>query len=999
MTDVLSAAEPTWTDDALRMLARAGRVLGASLDPAETLDALVQLLVPAVADAAIIRLGRLAEGQVDAESLRALPQLEADLRAYIAEYPATDPGASLMAQAAARRCTTIRRNVDAAWCRSVTRSPDQASALAALGLTSVVVVPLMVGDRVLGALSLMIGGGPGRTVSEAAVLLAEELAARAAVAVDHARLFDAERAARGRLELLQALSGKLAQAESAQAVAAILLREGRTALGASMGVVSVPSADGLRLDVLATAGYAAGVMDRWTSMELDPSVPMADAFIRREPIWLGDTAQRAAQYPAFSSFQSEAGYVAGASIPLVAHGAALGVLGLAFPQEHRFDEAERTLVLSVAQQCAIALARVAAMRALRGSEARFRSLFELDLVGVFFWSVDGRVLDANDSFIRMLGYARDEFAMGSARWSELTPPEWSETDARAYEQMVRTGKASPYRKEFFRKDGSRLPVLMGGGLLDGVLGHGAAFILDLSDALEGEKVRRQWADVFEHTSHAVGVTDARTDRILMVNPAYARVFGFEASELAGQPVSILYTDDDPGALGRNVQRIEAHGQVHFEAVYRRKDGTRFPAAVDATLVRDASGRSLYRIVNVEDLTERQRFEEELRQAQKMEAIGRLAGGVAHEINNALQGVLGFTAFALRALPEENPARPDVEMAAQSGERVRDIAQQLLAFSRRQRLQAQPLDLGNLLADFAPMLRQALGPSRELVITTDAVPPVFADRGQLEQVLLNLALNARDATASGGRVEMVVDELDVTSEVLQTDAELRASQVMPGRYARLVVRDSGHGMSEATRSRIFEPFFTTKGAGEGTGLGLAVVHGIVEQSAGRIWCVSAPAKGTSFTLVFPEATSTQLAAPGHPGTGDAPRRGAERVLVVDDEPHVRAFIRRELEGMGYHVREAADGQAALAWIEAVDSGVHAPVDLVITDLIMPRMGGRELGAEIADRWDDVPVLYISGYSGDEVERRGWLPEEASFLQKPFAGEQLAHRVRLLLDVKT
>ncbi len=869
--DPAGPAESGWSEDALWLLARAGRVLGASLDIDETLDAFLELLVPAVADAVVLRVGDLPSGSVLAESIRAVPEMDAAVRDYVRAFPPTNPAGSALARAASTRAAVVSNAVTDQWCRDLARSEAQYQGLLSMGIGAVVAVPLLLGDRSFGAMSLMMSRTTRRTFPEGTALLVEELARRAAVAADHARLFAAERAARARVELLQALSGKLAEATSPEAIAAIALDEGRRALGASMGLVALPSADGSRLDALDMVGYEDGVMDVWRTIPLDPAVPVADAFLRREPVWLHDAAERARLYPSFSPFHARAGYVAGASIPLVAGGRALGVIALAFADAHTFDPLERTLMLSVAQQCAIALARADAMRSLQ-----------------------------------------------------------------------------------------------------------------------------RWADVFEHTTQALAVLDADATSIVAANPAWERLFGYTQGELEGMALSRLEAPPRREEIAANVARVAATEHAFFETRYRRRDGSEFAATVDATLVSDPAGKPLYRVVNVADLTERYRFEAELRQSQKMEAIGRLAGGVAHEINNALQGVLGFTAFALKSLTPDHAAWNDVEQAARSGERARDIAWQLLAFSRRQILQPQPLELTGVVNDFLPVLRQGVGPDRELLHRSTAAAPVAADRGQLEQVLLNLILNARDATRPGGLIEILVDVLPVTPALLAADAELRAGQVLPGRYARLRVRDDGEGMDHETRSRVFEPFFTTKTAGDGTGLGLAVAHGIVEQSGGRIWCESSPGAGTTFTVLLPSRELDETGNAHARRSGDSRVRGAERVLVVDDEAHVRGFLRRELEALGYAVRESVDGVAALAWLEDAAQNGTRPIELVITDLIMPRLSGREFGAAVVSRWPDVGLLYMSGYPGDEVIRQGMLSAEDAFMQKPFAGEELAARVRTLLD---
>ncbi len=992
-------ASPAWSGAAADLLARAGGLVGASLDVSETLDALLDLLVPAVADGAVVRLGELAHGAVEQSALQAIPTLQADLSAYLQRYPAFVPADSRLSRTAASGRTTVRNTIDDAWFAEVMPEGERRAAARALGLTAYAAVPLRVRGVTIGAMSLM-HTHADRRFSDPDVRLIEELADRAAVAVDHARLFRAEHAARARVELLQALTGKLADADTVEAVARIALGDGLAALGASVGLVATASHDGSKLEVIAHRGHSPGSMDSWPVVPLDPAIPIADAFLRREPVFISDPADRAARYPGFSTFAERAGYASGASIPLLAHGRAYGALAVAFAERHAFEADDRSLVLGIAGQCAAALARIEALRALRASEARYRGLFESDLVGIAFWS--GSYLEElNGPFRTMLGFGPAE-SIGRIAWAEVTPAEYAEADRRAFAQVTDKGRVLPYRKDFIRRDGTRVPVLVGGGLADDGA-TGVLFALDLSDALRAEAEHRQWADAFEHTSHAVGLTNAQTNRIIVVNRAYAQLFGYEPEELAGRPVSILYPEDGASALRNNIEQIEALGHVSFESTYRRKDGSSFPGAVDATLVRAPDGTPQYRIVNLEDRTERHRFETEIRQAQKMEAVGRLAGGVAHEINNALQGVLGFTAFALRALDADHPAYADVEQAARSGERARDIAHQLLAFSRRQMLKPEAIDVPRVVAEFGMMLKQAIGRERELVADrSGSAVTVFADRGQLEQVLLNLVLNARDATAANGRIAILLDDVIVTNDMLSNDADLRAARVMPGRYVRLRVRDNGRGMDEATRSRVFEPFFTTKAIGEGTGLGLAVVHGIVEQSGGRVWCESVVGEGTAFTVMLPELVSRAPSGAPPIVRGKRALRGAERVLVVDDEAHVRRYVRRELESFGYAVLEAADGRGALDLLATASGDASrpggTPVDLIVTDLVMSRLGGRELGEEISRRWPGVCVLYTSGYPGEEVVRQGWLAEGAAFLQKPFSGTRLAECARELLDFR-
>jgi nitrogen-specific signal transduction histidine kinase/ActR/RegA family two-component response regulator len=392
-----------------------------------------------------------------------------------------------------------------------------------------------------------------------------------------------------------------------------------------------------------------------------------------------------------------------------------------------------------------------------------------------------------------------------------------------------------------------------------------------------------------------------------------------------------------------------------------------------------------------DRTDQLRAEEQVQAAQRMEAVGRLAGGVAHEINNALQGVLGFAAFVRKGLPADSPLLADVEQIRMAGNRAADIAQQLLAFGRRQVRRPVNLDLATVVSEFTPMLRQALGPERELAVDFAAGHVgVHADRGQLEQVLLNLALNARDAMPGGGRLTVCIGHLAVRPD---TVVRTLVGTLPPGRYAMIEVQDTGVGIEPQLMASIFEPFFTTKGPGRGTGLGLAVVYGIVKQSNGYVAVHSTPGDGATFRIYLPEVAP---GAPSGPEQQTRPPSGNELVLLVDDDPLILAVGSRILREGGYRVVEASDGATALERLAEASSDAASRVSLIVTDVLMPGVSGRELGGRIEQRYPSLPVVYISGHADDAALAVGSLPPHAAFLAKPFAPDELLSTVRRLLD---
>jgi signal transduction histidine kinase len=390
---------------------------------------------------------------------------------------------------------------------------------------------------------------------------------------------------------------------------------------------------------------------------------------------------------------------------------------------------------------------------------------------------------------------------------------------------------------------------------------------------------------------------------------------------------------------------------------------------------------------VEERTTRKRVEEQLRQSQKMEAVGRLAGGIAHDFNNLLTIMMGYSELLLKRLGPDDPLRGAIEQIKKAGDRGAALARQLLIFSRQQILQLQVLDLNAVVTGINPMLQRVIGEDTHLVTALDpAVDRVKADPGQLEQVVMNLVVNARDAMPQGGTLTIETANVEL--------GEPHAGQLLalqPGPYAMLAVSDTGCGMDAETQARIFEPFFTTKGAGKGTGLGLSTVYGIVKQSGGDIWVYSEPGRGATFKIYLPrvkeDARPLQLTvAPARP------LMGTETVLLVEDEPGVRAFVRDTLGLFGYTVLEARHG------IEALMIGTrHAgPIHLLITDVVMPQMDGREIADRLGPLRSEMKVLYMSGYTDDAVVSHGVLEAGTAFLQKPFTPDALARKIRDVLD---
>jgi two-component system cell cycle sensor histidine kinase/response regulator CckA len=478
-------------------------------------------------------------------------------------------------------------------------------------------------------------------------------------------------------------------------------------------------------------------------------------------------------------------------------------------------------------------------------------------------------------------------------------------------------------------------------------------------------------------------------RIIYVNPAFERITGFTADEAVGRTPAILAAERQDRALSLDLWQTILRGEVwRAEITNRRKDGTPFTWEEAITPIRDKRGRLTHFIAVGEDVSVQRQLQAQLLQAQKMEAIGRLAGGVAHDFNNLLTVMTGYSEQLIERLEPRDPLRRKAEAIRSAAERAASLTQQLLAFSRRQMQQPRVVDLNEAVNRMNRLLRRLIGEDVELVSDLAPAPArVRVDPLHLEQVLMNLAVNARDAMPRGGVLTLGTGEVTLTA-----NQPAEHPQMPPGDYAVLTVRDTGCGMDAETRKRLFEPFFTTKEHGKGTGLGLSTVYGIVKQNRGYIWVDSDMGRGSLFRIYLPLVAEAVDASSISPPSLQVPR-GTETLLVVEDDDEVRRLLKDELQQYGYVVLDASNGGEALLFCERYPGAIHA----LITDVVMPHMDGYEVAERLRAIRPGMRTLFISGYSDQAAGRQGRTRPGDFFLAKPFTPDTLAGRVRDVLAV--
>jgi PAS domain S-box-containing protein len=633
--------------------------------------------------------------------------------------------------------------------------------------------------------------------------------------------------------------------------------------------------------------------------------------------------------------------------------------------------------------------RKRAEKALNDSEQRLRSYFNSPIIGIAITSPEKGWLETNPRLCAMLGYSLEEL-QGGMTWAELTHPDDIAADVAQFERLL-AGEIDDYsmEKRFVRKSGEIIWTRLGvGGVRksDGIVGYAVATLEDITERKQAEEERVRLMAAIEQVAETIVITDAE-GTIQYVNPCFEQVTGYTCDEALGQNPRILNSGEHDQAFYKAMWETLKRGEVWTgQMVNKKKDGTRFTEDATISPVRDASGETVNYVAVKRDVTHEIELNTQLRQAQKMEAVGQLAGGIAHDFNNLLQAILGYGYLALRDVGEDRPAHAFIEEMTRAGERATTLVRQLLAFSRRQVLDMKDVNLNDSIADVLKMLRRVIGEHITLdVISSDDLGIVRADPGQIDQILMNLCVNARDAMGKSGKITIETENVRIDDEFCEAFTWAR-----PGRYVLLSVTDTGCGMDQETLGKVFEPFFTTKDVGKGTGLGLATVYGVVRQHEGLLHVYSEPGQGTTFKIYLPLAERS-TAVVGKKIEGPVPD-GTETILLAEDNETLLKLTKHFLEFAGYTVLTAIDGEDALRVFEE-----HADeIDMALLDVMMPKLGGKAVYERIRKTRPDLPFLFASGYSMNAIHTNFVLDEGLQLIQKPYRRVDLLRKVREVLD---
>jgi PAS domain S-box-containing protein len=631
-------------------------------------------------------------------------------------------------------------------------------------------------------------------------------------------------------------------------------------------------------------------------------------------------------------------------------------------------------------------------------DAEYRTIFERAMVGIFRGTADGKLLNVNPACARMLGFDSPEEVLGSVKdvGGQLFVSQ--EDRGRLLRLLEEKNCAEGFETVFRKKDGSATRVLLDIDCVrdtGGSITHFQGALRDVTETRKAEEAlretERKYRKIYENAVEGIFQTTPEGS-IVSANPAFARILGYDSPAEMASSVSDMgkqvFTSERRRQEYANL--MKAHGAVRdFEAQVQCRDGSVEWVTINSKRTEGGAGSPFYYEGTIESIAERKKLEAQLRHAQKMESIGTLAGGVAHDFNNVLTTIMGYCSLMLMKAGENHPFLGYINQIMEAANRASSLTQSLLAFSRKQAMETKAIEVNEAIKGVEKLLRRIIGEDIELrTQLANERLVVIAGEGQIGQLLMNLATNARDAMPDGGTLTIKTERVHLSSELVKTQEAPDGGK--EGTYLALEVADTGSGMDERTKDQVFDPFFTTKEVGKGTGLGLSIVYGIVNQNKGYVDIASVPGKGTTFTVYLPLAQATEGAESLIERT--ELRGGTETILVAEDNAQVREIVVATLSDFGYTVIEAFDGEDA---VEKFNEN-KADVDLLLLDVIMPRKNGKEAYVEIKRGRPDVRAIFMSGYTGDILSRKGISREGIPMISKPIVVERLLREIREVLD---
>ncbi len=623
----------------------------------------------------------------------------------------------------------------------------------------------------------------------------------------------------------------------------------------------------------------------------------------------------------------------------------------------------------------------------------YRQMFQMTPNAVIISDQNRKIQTVNIQAEKILGYSPGELT--GLFIDDLIPERFREDHKRRYQKYLGAPEVRlmSSRSDLIaiRKDGGEINVEISLAPLS-IRGEFLVLmtIRDVTQQWKESEKNRQLMAIFEQTADAIIITDIKGS-ILQVNRAFEQMTGYSGEEAIGKTPRILKSGKHEARLYDHLWKTISAGKT-FRMIFenRKKDGTIFQESQTITPIKNQSGEITHFVAIGRDVTAEKKLQDQLTQAQKMEPIGQLAGGIAHDFNNLLVTIQGYADFISKSVDKGSTVYSDVQEIIHAGQRAASLVKQLLAFSRKQLIQPRVINLADTLVGFQKMLRPIFMENIEIVmVPAPNLGLVYADPHQIEQVLLNLAINARDAMPNGGKLTIHAHNVRLDESYAETHAEVSA-----GDYVAISVGDTGTGMTPEVKAHIFEPFFTTKGLGKGTGLGLATCYGIIKQHKGHLSCYSEEGQGTTFRIYLPRVYDREETIVSETPL-DQIAGGHERILLVEDEAMVRRFVEASLKSLGYQVLSVAYPDEALRILAANPA---PPIDLLLTDIIMPKMSGKALAMEALKYFPNLKILFMSGYTGEQLSDGGILNPDVNFLEKPFTYEALAAKIREILGSK-